>query len=601
MRLLLLISFILLFSSLQFAQTDIEYNMDSVVVTATRKPSYFYEVGRSIRLLNQKQIQLIPATNVYDLLDQITGVDIKQRGPEGVQADVSIRGGNFEQSLILIDGIKLIDPQTGHHNLNLPISLNQIERIEILKGQGSRTYGANAFSGAINLITRKSGNDYLSIDASGGDHKYYKLNASAALNISKFYQSVSATKTKSDGYRYNTGFENINLSYNNSLKLSGFILNSIYGYTEKDFGANSFYSTSFPDQAEKTKTHFAAISSDIDFSSFIFKPKFYWRKNEDEFLLNRFNPSFYKNNHETNVYGGELEISTNRFGGNTSIGVDFSKDEIESNNLGQHERTKLGFFVEQEIHLTNNFNVSLGGFAYKYSSTDWNFWPGVDIAYNLLDNLKLYTNFGRAFRIPSYTELYYSDPKNLGDPNLYPEESANFEFGLDFMCQILNTQIAYFSKNGTNLIDYVLDPADSIWKAQNFTEIKTTGFEASLNINLFNLLSIFNNLKIDYTYLNSDKIDLGQISKYTLDHLKHDVTVTLFHKLPFGIRQTWSFNFEDRVILEDHYTLDTKLIKDFYFLSMYLNVSNLLDETYEEIPGVPLPGRWIIGGIKLTI
>ncbi|MCB9249497.1 MAG: TonB-dependent receptor [Ignavibacteriales bacterium] len=129
--------------------------MDSIVVTANRVPVSFSETGRTIDVITQREIEQLPVTNIQDLLEQVSGIDIKQRGPEGVQADVSIRGGNFEQSLILIDGIKLVDPQTGHHNMNLPVSFSQLERVEILKGQGSRIYGSNAFSGVINLITKK--------------------------------------------------------------------------------------------------------------------------------------------------------------------------------------------------------------------------------------------------------------------------------------------------------------------------------------------------------------------------------------------------------------------------------------------------------------
>ena len=162
MKLLFIV--LIIVTNICVAQSELEYNLDSVVVSTNRVPLNFSEFGRTINLLSQRDIELLPSTNVYDLLDQISGVDIKQRGPEGVQADVSIRGGNFEQSLILIDGVKLIDPQTGHHNMNLPVALNQIERVEILKGQGAKSYGTNAFSGAINLITKKSGNDKIGFD-----------------------------------------------------------------------------------------------------------------------------------------------------------------------------------------------------------------------------------------------------------------------------------------------------------------------------------------------------------------------------------------------------------------------------------------------------
>ncbi len=246
------------------SQSDIDFRMDSVVVTANRVPVLFSEIGRSISVLSQREMELLPVTNIQDLLEQISGIDIKQRGPEGIQADVSIRGGNFEQSLILIDGIKLIDPQTGHHNMNIPISFDQLERVEILKGQGSRIYGANAFSGVINLITKKSAINSLQAEINGGENNYFKLGLNSTYNIGNTFHNISFSKIKSDGYRFNTGFDSYNFSLNNSFRFNNAILNTIYGYTDKDFGANSFYTTRFPNQAEKTKTHLAAISADID-------------------------------------------------------------------------------------------------------------------------------------------------------------------------------------------------------------------------------------------------------------------------------------------------------------------------------------------------
>ncbi len=267
----ILIPFI--FCSLLNAQTEFEHNLDSVIVTANRAPSNFSEIGRSITIISQKEIELLPTNNIQDLLELTSGIDVKQRGPEGVQADISIRGGSFEQTLILIDGIKLTDPQTGHHNMNLPISFSQVERIEILKGQGSQTYGANAFSGVVNIITKKMAVNNLNFDLSGGENKYYNMGINGSLKLGNSNHHLSVNKSKSDGYRYNTEFDNYNLSMNNSFNLSNSVINTLVGYTDKDFGANSYYTTRFPDQAEKTKTLLAAISADIELDNFRISPK----------------------------------------------------------------------------------------------------------------------------------------------------------------------------------------------------------------------------------------------------------------------------------------------------------------------------------------
>ncbi len=584
------------------AQTVFKHNLDSVVVTANRVPTLFSQVGRSITVISQKEIELLPVSNIQDLLDYSSGIDVKQRGPEGIQADISIRGGSFEQTLILIDGIKLTDPQTGHHNMNLPISLEQVERVEILKGQGSRIYGANAFSGVINIITKKNSGNNLRINLQGGENSFYKLNANGSFTFGKTNHHINFSKTKSDGYRFNTGFENYNFSVNNSFNLSKTVINTIYGYTNKDFGANSFYTTRFPKQAEKTKTHLAAISADITLTDFNLQPKLYWRRNDDEFVLDKDNPSFYKNNHLTNVYGSELQVTTNIFGGTTSFGIEYTQDQITSNNLGKHTRERKGLFIEQKVNLSRNLNFTAGGFAYNYSNFGWKFWPGFDLSYSLNDDYKIFANFGRAFRIPTYTELYYSDPVTKGNSNLIPEESINYEIGVNYQHKIVQINSAYFIKKSTNLIDYILDNSENLWNAKNLTEINTNGVELGILLNLESFTnSIFRNLKADYTYLSSNKTDLNITSRYILDYLKHDFSIHLNHILPFNIEQSWVINYEDRITLDDNFTIDTKLSKNFQHFNIFLKVSNLLNNIYEEIPGVPLPGRWIIGGIKINV
>jgi len=583
-------------------QTEGQYNLDSVVVTANRIPVSFSEVGRSIEVISQNEIELLPVTNIQDLLEYSSGLDIKQRGPEGVQADVSIRGGTFEQTLILIDGIKITDPQTGHHNMNLPISFSQVERVEILKGQGSRIYGANAFGGVMNIISKKNALNNFNLNLSGGENNYFDLGVNGSLKLGNTNHNISVNKTKSDGYRFNTNFENYNFSVNNSISFSSSILNTVFGYTNKDFGANSFYTTRFPNQAEKTKTYLAAISAEIGIHEFALSPKIYWRKNEDEFVLDKHNHRFYKNNHETNVYGSEFQASTNLLGGSTSFGLEYTQDQIVSNNLGEHKRDTKGFFMEQKVTLAENLNLSMGGFAYYYSQINWKFWPGVDIAYTPIKSMRFFANFGKAFRIPTYTELYYSDPVTLGNSELSPEESVNYELGLNYEVGIIEFNTSYFRKEGTNLIDYVLDTANDLWKAKNFSEINTDGVELGLQFNLNKLTNeIIKQIKIDYTYLNSDKADLDVNSRYVLEHLKHDITIKLFHILPLGIAQSWTFNYEDRISLDDHFTIDTKLSKSFSSFDVFIKASNLLNKSYEEIPGVPLPGRWIIGGVKVCL
>jgi iron complex outermembrane receptor protein len=363
--LILLITFS--FSLNHLAQDIGNYLLDSIVVTANRVPTSVNETGRSVVTILPQDILFLPANDIHDLLEYTSGIDLKQRGPEGIQSDISIRGGSFEQTLIMIDGIKLIDPQTGHHNMNIPLAISQVERIEILKGQGSRVHGANAFSGIINIIPKKNMNTAFDIDVQGGENAFWGLGVNGSLKIGQSSHRLSVSQKKSDGYRRNTEFNVYNLSMNNSIVFKNSVISTMFGFTQKDFGANSYYTVRFPDQAEITETSFASLSADISFLDLSLSPKFYWRRNNDEFVLDKFNPGFYKNNHETDVIGGEIQAATKVLGGSTSFGLEFTQDNINSNNLGKHNRQRKGFFIEQKVNLSKALNFSMGGYAYYLS------------------------------------------------------------------------------------------------------------------------------------------------------------------------------------------------------------------------------------------
>lgn len=234
--------------ALQLPAQEKEFKLDEVVVTAGRIPISFSNLGRSVIVLNAEEIKSLPVSNITGLLRYINSIDLKMRGFEGVQSDAGIRGGTFEQTLILVDGVKLSDPQTGHHNLNIPVSLENIERIEVLKGQGSRIFGANAFSGAVNIITKKSKKSLLSILAQGGEHNLYNLDVATFYPIFSIGNSISFSKKKSNGYTHNTNFDITQFSFNQNYTIAENNIALFFGYIDKKFGANNFYSDRFPNQ-----------------------------------------------------------------------------------------------------------------------------------------------------------------------------------------------------------------------------------------------------------------------------------------------------------------------------------------------------------------
>ncbi|MEO8398693.1 MAG: TonB-dependent receptor [Ignavibacteriaceae bacterium] len=586
-----------------FSQT-IQHQLDDVIVTAGRTPTTFSNLTRSVIVINSDEIKEAPVNSIQDILQYAAGVDVKQRGVEGVQADVSIRGGTFEETLILIDGVKISDPQTAHHNLNLPITLDNVERIEILKGQGSRIYGPNAFSGVVNIITKKKAERSISLEAIGGENSFYDGTMHVSYPAGNLSNHLSFSKKKSDGYRHNTNFDMINFSYGSSLKINRGNINLLLGYNDKKFGADGFYSSSFPNQWEHTKTKLLNLSADLGNETFTISPKFYFRRNDDEFLLNYIVPSFYQNIHQTNVYGFEIQSSIITSLGTTSFGGEYGKDKIESTNLGDHSREKKGFFAEHKFSPLSKLNFIIGAFAYDYSTIGWKFWPGLDASYNIAENVRLFGSVGKAFRIPSYTELYYNDPVTKGNPNLLHEETLNYEIGINFVKKLYSFELSLFRKEGKNIIDWFKQSSDETqWTVSNISKVNTNGFEVGIFTTpqiLFNNFPVYK-FSVNYIYLDSDRKAFNFISRYALDYLRHQLIITVSNNFFFDIIQSWALRYENRVNFEDYFLVDTKFFREFNHFELFLKATNLFNKSYNDISSAPLPGRWIMGGIKLNI
>ena len=600
----LLLLLILVFVSFEpiSAQQDSLHEMNEVVVSAARVPLTFSDLARTVIVLDQSTISAMSTDNIQDLLKYVGGVDLKLRGVEGVQGDISIRGGTSEQTLILIDGIKLSDPQTSHHNLNLPVTLENIERIEILKGHGSRIYGPNAFSGAVNIITKKERLPSLGISMLGGEHNLFETNFSASYPVGITNNTVSVSKKKSDGYTFNTAFDITNFFLQQSTELGGNNINVMFGYDDKKFGANSFYSNLFPNQWEHTTTKLLAGTADLQAGILILSPKVYWRRNDDDFFLDHNRPDWNRNIHQTNSYGGEIQSSVKSSIGTTTFGGEFAEDEIASTNIGDHTRTKGGFFAEQVIEPLKNFSSSFGIFAYNYSGIGWKFWPSIDAAYHLSDQAKIYGSIGRAFRMPTFTDLYYVSPANIGNPNLIYEETTNYELGFSFLESFIDAGMSVFLNDGHNLIDWVRNTDSAPWTVQNVANVKTYGVELNTTVDLRKLLEnpILRTVGVSYTYLTANRQTGNYQSKYLLDHLNHQLIVNLTNTLPLGILQSWSFRYEDRQNYQSHFLLDTQLTKHFSDFELLFRANNLFNKTYSDFPGVPLPGRWLSVGLKYS-
>lgn len=585
------------FSNIYSQET--EFSLPDVVVTAGRTPVLFSELTRSVEIISAKEIENIPVNSIQDLLQYAAGIDVRQRGPEGVQTDISIRGGSYEQTLVMIDGVKLNDPQTGHNSFNLPVSLNDVERIEILKGQGSKSFGANALSGAINIITKKKTHNDINLSAMGGAFGLFDLGIQAAYTAGDFNNFLSFSKKKSDGYRYNTAFDAYNAAFNSSIKINSSKINILFGHNDKEFGANGFYTTS-PEQWEHLITTFASAGGEIRAGNFIISPKFSWRKNKDRYLLNYKNPALYENNHTTNVYDYELQVSLNSPAGVSTIGAEITSDNIASSNLGNHSRDTRGIFAEHRMNIFRRLIISAGLFAYDYPETGWKYWPGIDFSYSLTPLIRFYASAGQAFRIPTYTDLFYKGGGSEGNTGLKHEETINYEAGAVITEKLFMLNLSIFRKEGENIIDWFYIPDANLWKAENISEIITNGIEVNFDY-LPELNKLVSQIGINYTFLDLKKSSVSSISRYLPDNLKHQVIFSLGNYLPFNIIQNWMFRYEDRLNSDDNFIIDTRIGYELNNFSVFIKAANLLNKSHKDMQLIPLPGRWLSAGFNLKI
>lgn len=590
------------FLTAQFDSSAID--LPDVILQSNRIALPFSETSRSVQLITRKQIEAAPVISVAELLRYVAGLDVRQRGAHGVQADVSIRGGTFDQTLVLINGIKLADPQTGHHTLNLPIDIENIERIEVLKGPGARIYGQNAFAGAINIVTKVPDEQVATLGVTGGQHTLGGFKAGVSLPKGDVKQYFSFSKDFSEGYRYNTDYDINNFFYQSEIKLNGQKLNILAGYTEREFGANGFYaSPANADQYEGIQTSLVAIEYQQLQQNWIVKPRLYWRRNQDEYIFVRSNPSLYRNLHIGNMIGLEVNASYSSKLGVSGFGVDGNRTMLQSNNLGEWERTALSVFAEHRFLILDRVDITPGMLFNYFSDFDANFLPGLDIGVQLSNECRVFANMGYTYRVPTYTDLYYEDRANIGNPDLQPESAITYEAGFKYLQKGITFQTSIFHRDGQDNIDWIKSDSLDPWQPHNFASIDLSGVETSLEILFPNLLHSdywLRRLNMSYTYLEAD-LAIGDVpfSRYALDNLRHQFIAGIEHRIFKKLYHSSQVRYNNRVNLDDYFLLDTRLFWRSQKLHAFLEASNVLDKHYTETNLVPMPGRWIRAGVTV--
>ena len=563
--------------------------------------------GRDVQVITKKDIQSLPVRSVNELLSYVSGLDIRERGPFGAQADLSMMGAGFEQCLILINGVPMRDPQTGHHMLNLPVDISQIERIEVMNGTAGRIYGSNALAGAINIITStpKAGTSFVeTFNATASSQEGFVANgiqAMAAFGKNRSQHSVSMGQFKTNGYRYNSANNQQRISYLGHYQLKrNNTLDVMAGHFKNSFGANGYYAYPYDKDAfEEVNTSFVSAKANIvdQKNIWTFKPIVYARFNKDHYVFIKDNPSYYENTHNSKAAGVELHATrANKFG-QLGLGAEGRTEIIQSTNLGDHSRSFFNVYGEERFML-GKFNTTLGVNAQYNTANGVSFFPGIETIRHFTNKSAIFANIGTGNRLPSYTELYYSDRSNTGNDSLLGEKARNVEVGFKKFGK-LNFTASGFYRSVYNAINYTRANDLDKWTPSNFTTVNFLGVNANLHWQVGDNAS----LKLNYTYLDAQLGTENEVqSKYALYHARHRVTFQYRQNITKTLSTNLTVRYTERFTGTNYTVFDFRgMWKLNENITMNFDVTNLLDRKYIDQGYIEMPGRWFRVGFRFNI
>ena len=611
------------------------WSLEEVEITGRRSEIVSTEISRMVTIVRRDEVEKAGFKSIADLLEFVANVDIRQRGPMGIQADASIRGSSFDHVMVLINGIPLSDPQTGHFSLDMPIDAESVERIEILEGPAARVLGPGAFMGAINIVTRKNQEDELYVSQGFGKYNLYRTHLHAGFQTGSVSNFLSAGRSSSSGYMKNTDHTLYNVYYRGRLEKDITSFDFQAGFQDKRFGAGGFYSPKFPGQYEETGTWFSSLKistgDKVKVSPFI-----YWRRKNDHFLLDRDNPDFYENFHVTDIIGSQVNITYSGRYFTSGYGFDLRSENILSNNIGidnpvpkavpgedsiyyskQYQRTNFAFFSEyifrlRKLTLTTGFMANMNsGFQNKVS-----FFPGADLSYTVNDYLSFFSSFNRALHLPTFTDLFYKDPVNQGKLDLEPNRMISYEVGLRFTGSKNTLRISTFYNSGKDIVDWLWSYENNTFSPVNLKHYQSLGLSTNISVTVDEpILRWPGKLGLNYSFLSIDKSGSDKVSKYY--NLRHKLSVTLAKQISGSLNMNWSISYQDRfgeamnyrsetldfieVPYKPYWLVDGLVTWNYRYLQLFAEVTNLLNSRYIDAGSAIQPGRWIKVGIILKL
>ncbi|MBR5656552.1 MAG: TonB-dependent receptor [Prevotella sp.] len=606
-----------------------EVKLDEVLVLGSRAPLSTWQSGMSVEVITREEIERAEASTINDVLKLATGVDVRQRGGFGVQTDISINGGTFDQIVILLNGVNISNPQTGHNATDFPVSLNDIERIEIIEGAASRVFGASAFSGAINIVTRKQNTPLSSkneglLGMEGGSFGTFGLEGSISRYEEKegktdkrFSAHASTGYMQSDGGTLNSDFKKTHAYANTAWHNPSTDIDLQVGVSSQDYGANTFYSAKYNNQYEETRHWVVSISLvnhhptpiTHHLAGFTFRPTLYINHFDDHYQLIRGLTGADKgeNLHHLWVYGASFDTDIDWLAGKTSVGFDIHGDNIRSTALGNNTRTHTNIFTEHNVVLkrwTLAAGIHYGSTTQTERISAWS--PGFNICYRPSQHWKLHASWNRSMRVPTFTDLYISNVVQQGDPSLKPERNTTFKGGVQYRTNGFNANISAFHSHGTNMIDWVYATDDATkYHALNIGKLDNMGLSFDANYHHKSFTA-----QIGYAFIHQDHTTDQKIYKslYALEYLRHKLTLQIGHQIPLPqnlerhgqLSLTWSARWQQRMNgYTPYWKIDGKMQWTAKRYSIYLKGDNLTNHRYFDLGNVEQPGCWLMAGASL--
>ncbi|MBF4491222.1 TonB-dependent receptor [Flavobacterium sp. MR2016-29] len=610
---------LILFSVGSYAQTEKDtINIDEVIIHENRFSIPISKKNRNVYVIDKAAIAKLPGRTLQEVLQYANGVDLRQRGPFGTQADISIDGGSFEQTVVLINGTKIIDSQTAHNMLNLPIPVDVIERIEIIRGPAALIYGINSLTGAVNIITKKptksgflvntyAGSNFEKDTQDTGDTYFGTgIQVGGVLSKEKQQHSLFASHDKSNGYRYNTDFENNKIFYQGNYQLNDAneILTS-FGYINNGFGANGFYAAPGDrNSSEAVQTTFASIQSKHQVSEkWTLMPRISYRYNYDDYrYYGMANLNAGRSQHYTNSIAAEFNTTYETSNGEWGFGAEARNENINSSNIGEHDRENFGIYAQYRTTFIEKLDVNLGTYVNYNSDYSWQIYPGLDASYAITNAFKIVGNIGTSQRIPSFTDLYLNQrPGNIGNPDLDSENAFQSEIGFKYNKPKFSFNANYFYRKISNFIDWTRNVTTEPWQSNNYGNLNTNGFNLRSTYRADFSKDSRLNIMLGYSYLDFEFKDVipATYTKYSISSLKHQLTNTIDYQYK-SFTVLFATRFNQRITGPSYWINDFRLSQSFKKVTVYADAQNIFNTTYYEAGAIPLPSRWFSLGVKVV-